>query len=111
MLCSESDTNWSGSSDSQGSHPLCSSLTTFPVGRKILNKEICCLLLHSDSNLMNTNLLQVMKFAVRYKRKALTFMSSVGVAAPLGRTEVVSETELGALLSEKYPASGGYAFG
>ena len=54
---------------------------------------------------------QVMKLAVRYKRKALTFISSVGVAGPLGITENVKETTLGTNIATEFPGSGGYAFG
>ena len=52
-----------------------------------------------------------MKLAVRYKRKALTFISTVGVAGPLGRSEIVKETQLGTNLAEEFPGSGGYAYG
>ena len=48
---------------------------------------------------------------MRYKRKALTFISSVGVAGPLGMTEDVKETTLGTNLAQEFPGSGGYAYG
>ena len=56
-------------------------------------------------------LLQVMKLAVQHKLKALTFVSSVGVAGPLGITEIIRENALGADLATESPASGGYAYG
>ena len=46
---------------------------------------------------------QVMKLAVRYKRKALTFISSVGVAGPLGLSETVQETTLGTNIATGVP--------
>ena len=49
--------------------------------------------------------------AVRYKRKALTFVSSVGVALPLGKAGPISEDTLGTNIAEEFPGSGGYAFG
>ena len=55
--------------------------------------------------------LQMMKLAVSYRRKALTFVSSVGVAGPLGIKEVVHENTLGTELATEFPASGGYAYG
>ncbi len=58
-----------------------------------------------------TGALQVMKMAVRYKRKALTFISSVGVALPLGKPGPIMEDTLGTNIAEEFPGSGGYAFG
>ena len=55
--------------------------------------------------------LQVMKLAVRYKRKALTFVSSVGVALSLGLPGPIKEDTLGTNIAEEFPGSGGYAFG
>ena len=55
--------------------------------------------------------LQMMKLAVSYRRKALTFVSSVGVAGPLGIKETVQEDTLGTDLATEFPASGGYAYG
>ena len=55
--------------------------------------------------------LQMMKLAVSHRRKALTFVSSVGVAGPLGIKETVHEDTLGADLATEFPASGGYAYG
>ena len=52
-----------------------------------------------------------MKLAVRNKRKALTFISSVGVGMPLGISETIPETTLGTNLAQEFPGSGGYAFG
>ena len=53
----------------------------------------------------------MMKLAVSYRRKALTFVSSVGVAGPLGIKETVQEDTLGTDLATEFPASGGYAYG
>ena len=53
----------------------------------------------------------MMKLAVSYRRKALTFVSSVGVAGPLGIKETVHENTLGTELATEFPASGGYAYG
>ena len=55
--------------------------------------------------------LQVMKLAVQHRRKALTFVSSVGVASPLGITDTIQEDTLGTDLATEFPASGGYAYG
>ena len=55
--------------------------------------------------------LQVMKLTVQHRRKALTFVSSVGVASPLGITDTIQEDTLGADLATEFPASGGYAYG
>ena len=52
-----------------------------------------------------------MKLAVQHKRKALTFISSVGVAGPLGITETIHENTLGADLATEFLPSGGYAYG
>ena len=60
-----------------------------------------------DSTVM---LMQVMKMAVRYKRKAMTFVSSVGVAMSLGKTGV-KEDSLGTNIAEEFPGSDGYAVG
>ena len=54
--------------------------------------------------------MQVMKMAVRYKRKAMTFISSVGVAMSLGKTGV-KEDSLGTNIAEEFPGSDGYAVG
>ncbi len=53
----------------------------------------------------------MMKLAVSYRRKALTFVSSVGVAGPLGIKKTVQEDTLGTDLATEFPASGGYAYG
>ena len=55
--------------------------------------------------------LQVMKLAVQHRRKALAFVSSVGVASPLGITDTIQEDTLGTDLATEFPASGGYAYG
>ena len=55
--------------------------------------------------------LQVMKLAVQQRRKALAFVSSVGVASPLGITDAIQEDTLGTDLATEFPASGGYAYG
>ena len=54
---------------------------------------------------------QVMKLAVQHRHKALVFISSVGVAAPLGMMETIYETRVGADFATEFPASGGYAYG
>ena len=48
--------------------------------------------------------------AVRYKRKAMTFVSSVGVAMSLGKTGV-KEDSLGTRIAEEFPGGDGYAVG
>ena len=48
--------------------------------------------------------------AVRYKRKAMTFVSSVGVAMSLGKTGV-KEDSLGTHIAEEFPGGDGYAVG
>ena len=55
--------------------------------------------------------LQVMKLAVQRRRKALAFVSSVGVASPLGIIDAIHEDTLGTNLATEFPASGGYAYG
>jgi len=45
------------------------------------------------------------------ERKALTFISSVGVCGPLGLSETVKEDTLGTNLATEFPGSGGYAYG
>ena len=54
---------------------------------------------------------QVMKLAIQHRRKALTFVSSVGVASPLGITDTILEDTLGTDLATEFPGSGGYAYG
>ena len=48
---------------------------------------------------------------MQHRRKALTFVSSVGVASPLGITDIIREDTLGTDLATEFPASGGYAYG
>ena len=81
-----------------GFHQQCRS------GEKFLSSYM---LLQSDDNCL---LAQVMKLAVRYKRKAVTFVSSVGVAMSLGKTGV-KEDSLGTNIAEEFPGSEGYAVG
>lgn len=49
--------------------------------------------------------------AVRFKRKAVTFISSVGVVGGLDHPEPVLESELGTNLATQHPGSNGYAIG
>ena len=67
--------------------------------------------IHDTARSGGCGTLQMMKLAVSYRRKALTFVSSVGVAGPLGIKEIVHESTLGTDLATEFPASGGYAFG
>ena len=55
--------------------------------------------------------LQVMKLTIQHRRKALIFISSVGIASPLGIKETINEDTLGTDLAAEFPASGGYAYG
>ena len=48
---------------------------------------------------------------MQHRRKALAFVSSVGVASPLGITDTIHEDTLGTDLATEFPASGGYAYG
>ncbi len=55
--------------------------------------------------------LQVMKLALSQRKKALTFLSTVGVVAGLDHPEAVLETEDGPSLCSEHPGDGGYAVG
>ena len=54
---------------------------------------------------------QVMKFCARYRRKALTFISSVGVLMGLDHPQPATEEEVGTRLCTEHPGSEGYAMG
>ena len=53
-----------------------------------------------------------MKFAVRYRRKALTFISSVGVLIGMDNPpQPALESEVGTKLCTEHPGGEGYAVG
>ena len=52
-----------------------------------------------------------MKFAARYRRKAMTFISSVGVLIGLEHPQPALERELGTALCTEHPGGAGYAVG
>lgn len=54
---------------------------------------------------------QVMRMALAKRRKALTFISSVGVVGGLDHPQPVTEAEDGPTLCDVHPGDGGYAIG
>ena len=62
-----------------------------------------------EPNVLGT--VEVMKLAITRRVKALTFISSVGVAGGLDHPAPVSEEEVGTKLATELPGDGGYALG
>ena len=62
-----------------------------------------------EPNVLGT--VEVMKLAVATRIKALTFISSVGVAGGLKHEGPVTEEEVGTNLATELPGDGGYALG
>jgi nucleoside-diphosphate-sugar epimerase len=62
-----------------------------------------------EPNVLGT--VEVMKLAVATRIKALTFISSVGVAGGLDHPAPMSEEEVGTKLCTEHPGDGGYALG
>ena len=55
--------------------------------------------------------LQVMKFAIATRVKAMAFLSSVAVVGGLDHPQDVMESEVGTQLCTEHPGDGGYAVG
>ena len=55
--------------------------------------------------------LQVMKFAIATRVKAMAFLSSVAVVGGLDHPQDVMEDEVGTRLCTEHPGDGGYAVG
>jgi len=62
-----------------------------------------------EPNVLGT--VEIMKLAVATRVKALTFISSVGVAGGLDHPAPVTEEEVGTKLCTEHPGDGGYALG
>ncbi len=56
-------------------------------------------------------MVQVMRLALNKRKKALGFLSTVGVVAGLDHPEAVLESEDGPSLCSEHPGDGGYAVG
>lgn len=52
-----------------------------------------------------------MKLALTHRKKALSFLSTVGVVAGLDHPQAVLESEDGVSLCSEHPGDGGYAVG
>ena len=66
---------------------------------------------HDKISHENKSCAQVMKLAVSCRRKAITFLSSIAVAAGLERGEPIQDTEVGTLLRTAFPVAGSIATG
>ena len=55
--------------------------------------------------------LQVMKFAIATRVKAMAFLSSVAIVGGLDHPQDVMEDEVGTQLCTEHPGDGGYAVG
>ncbi len=62
-----------------------------------------------EPNVLGT--VEIMKLAIATRVKALTFISSVGVAGGLDHPAPVTEEEVGTALCTEHPGDGGYALG
>jgi fatty acid CoA ligase FadD9 len=62
-----------------------------------------------EPNVLGT--VEVMRMALSQRRKALTFISSVGVVAGIDHPQPVLESEVGPVLATEHYGEGSYAMG